>query len=358
MSKKVSVQLFKFNAKVDYLPYYKEYEIQYDETDTILDLLNKINVVEKFDYVASDEFNLSINNLFLNVTQKVSTIVDLTSNELTIEPVSVYRATNDLIITKDDFIQKIDAFSAFITPQEMDEYAKNYELDYYASNSYNFNKDYIGDSSLLIASDIIEKTPENKKKILAFISHDEDGIWYHTSLENRVVGYDMQKETKIQNLLEMIPKIQNAKIDTLVTETDKTPNITQFFDGFNIASFEGLTKNSCSSLIKDSKASYVELALKNEDLAPYSTLVNKNFSHHIAGDILLQAKDSNADFLVVRDSSDVELFDAQQSSIAKVMGRDIDMPVISQEQFIQLLDGEKDKTVLGFDKHKIDVSFL
>ncbi|RLA75466.1 MAG: hypothetical protein DRG78_20570, partial [Epsilonproteobacteria bacterium] len=225
-------------------------------------------------------------------------------------------------------------------------------------NSYNFNKDYIGDSSLLIASAIIEKTPENKEKILDFISQDEDGIWYHTSLENRVVGYDNSKEVKIQNLLEMIPKIQNAKIDKASTFAAKTPNITQFFDGFNIASFEGLTKESCSSLINDSKASYVELALKNEDLAPYSSLVNKKFSHYIAGDILLQAKDNNADFLVVRDSSDVELFDAQQSSIARIMGRDIDMPVISQKQFVQLLDGEKDEAVLGFDKHKIAVSFL
>ena len=358
MSTKVSVKLFKFNAKVDYLPYYKEYEIQYDESDTILDLLNKINAIEKFDYVASNEFNLSINNLFLNVTQKISTIVELTSSELTIEPISVYRATSDLLITKDDFIQKIHSFSNFITSQEMDEYAKNYELDYYASNSYNFNKDYIGDSSLLIASAIIEKTPENKEKILDFISQDEDGIWYHTSLENRVVGYDNSKEVKIQNLLEMIPKIQNAKIDKASTFAAKTPNITQFFDGFNIASFEGLTKESCSSLINDSKASYVELALKNEDLAPYSSLVNKKFSHYIAGDILLQAKDNNADFLVVRDSSDVELFDAQQSSIARIMGRDIDMPVISQKQFVQLLDGEKDEAVLGFDKHKIAVSFL
>ena len=98
-----------------------------------------------------------------------------------------------------------------------------------------------------------------------------------------------------------------AKVDDI--------NISQYFRGFNIASFEGVDKHNSSKIIEQSEANYVNISLKNEDLAPYSTMVNDSFSLKIAGDILLQAKDNNADFLVVRGSSDVALFDSQQKNI-------------------------------------------
>lgn len=358
MSKKVSVELFRFNANDDYLPYYKKYEISYSDSETLLDMLNKINDIEKFDYKNSNDFNIKINNLYVNVATPISKLVELASAEFQIEPISVFRATSDLIINNEDYIHKMEVFSEYVSDEQMQAYKKEYELDYYASNSYNFNKDYIGDSSILIASDIIEKTPQNRDKMIDYISREEDGIWYHTALSNRVFNYDDVKEQKIQALLSSLPKIKKSKIELSEPRDAQTTTISQYFDGFNIASFEGLTQDSCSSLINDSKASYVDISLKNEDLAPYSTLVNKDFSLYIAGDILLQAKDENADFLIVRDSKDIELFDEKQSSISKVMGREIDMPVISQEQFIQLLGGEKDSVALGFDKHKVNVSFL
>jgi hypothetical protein len=34
------------------------------------------------------------------------------------------------------------------------------------------------------------------------------------------------------------------------------------------------------------------------------------------------------------------------------------LPIISQEQFKKLLEGEKNIVTLGFDKHKVKVSFL
>lgn len=240
----------------------------------------------------------------------------------------------------------------------MEKYAKNYELDYYASNTYNIKRDYIGDHSLLIASDIIKKNPELKEEILNKISSKDDGIWYHTSLENRVFNYDTSKEQTIKSLLSMLPKAKNTVIDTSSAGYIGDVNISQYFKGFNIASFDGIDKNSCASIIEKSKANYVDISLKNEDLAPYSTLVSKDFSLKIAGAILLEAKDSNADFIVVRGKSDLALFDGEQKNIEKAVGREINLPVISQEQFKKLLEGEKDITSLGFDKHKVKVSFL
>jgi len=358
MIKEINIELFKFDAKVDYLPYYKKYTIEYNDRDTILSLLNKINAIDKFNYEPTNEFNLKVNNLFLSAKEYIANIVNMTSNDFKIEPVSIYRATNDLLIDKKDYLENILIFKDYINPMDMDEYAKNLELDYYASNTYNINRDYIGDHALLIASDIIEHTPEHTQAVLKLISDKDNGIWYHTSLENRVFNYDSAKENRIKTLLSMIPRARNSGINNKSNLNKQDVTVSQSFDGFNIAAYEGLSKDVCVEMIEKSKAFYVELSLKNEDLAPYSTIVNKDFSLKIAGEILLQAKDNNADFMIVRGKGDLLLFDGMQKSIANAIGREIDMPIISQEQFSQLLAGEKDAAKLGFDNHKVKVSFL
>ena len=358
MIKEINVELFKFDAQVDYLPYYKKYTIEYNETDTVLALLNKINSIEKFNYEATNEFCLKVNNLYLTAKEFIANIVEQTSDEFVIEPVSKFRATNDLLIDKKDYLENILLFSKYINPMDMDEYALNYELDYYASNTYKLHRSYIGDHSLLIAADIIEQTPEYTKEVLEIISDKDDGIWYHTSLQNRVYNYDVSKEVRIQKLLSMMPQTKYASINTDSQLESIVPTISQYFKGFNIASYEGTTKDSCSNIIKESFASHVELESKNEDLAPYSTLVSNDFSLKIAGDILLEAKDNNADFLVVRGNGDIALFDGQQKNIEKTTGREIDLPIISQKQFLEVLGGEKDETKLGFANHKVKVSFL
>lgn len=358
MIREVHVELFRFDSKVDYLPYYKKYIIEYKEKDTILSLLSKINKIDKFAYNHATDFNVKINDLYLNASERIVDIVEATSNEFKIDPISIYRATEDLIIDKKDFLEKILFFKEHITPMHLDEYAKNYELDYYASNSYEINKDYIGDHSLLIASDIIEENPKVKEEVLNAISNCDDGIWYHTSLKNRIYNYDINKENRINQLMSMLPKVIYSGISTSSKIKSHDIKISQYFNGFNIASFEGVNKNSSASMIKESKANYVDISLKYEDLAPYSTLVSKDFSLKIAGNILIQAKDENADFIVVRGKSDVMLFDGEQKNIEKAVGREINIPIVSQEQFVKLLHGEKDSSILGFDKHKVKVSFL
>lgn len=358
MIREVHVELFRFDSNSDYLPYYKKYTLEYKPKDTVLSLLNKINSIEKFAYEKRIDFNLKINNLYLRAGELISDVVEQTSNELKIEPVTVYRALNDLLIDKRDYLEKILLFKEYLTPMELDEYAKSYELDYFASNTYDKNRSYIGDHAILIAADIIEHNPNIKKEILDLISLEDNGIWYHTSLQNRVLNYDMSKEHKIQSLLAMLPKVAYSGINANSNSKIGEVKISQSFEGFNIAEFEGVNRNSCASLIKESNASYVEISSSKEDLAPYSTLVSRDFSHKIAGEILLEAKDNNADFLIVRGKSDLMLFDSEQKKIEDAVNREIDLPVISQEQFKMLLEGEKNITTLGFDKHRVKISFL
>ncbi|MDA7817427.1 DUF5644 domain-containing protein [Sulfurimonas sp.] len=360
MIKELHVELFRFDCKVDYLPYYKKYIVEYNQNDTVLSLLNKINSIEKFDYDNTNNLNLNlkINNLYLNSSALIADVVSATSStDFIIEPVSKFRTLVDLKIDNSDFLEKINLFTKYVSEHDIQQYAVDLELDYYASNTYEIKKDYIGDHSLLIASDIIEQNSEFKDEILKIISKNDDGIFYHTSIKNRVLNYDLSKEAKIESLFSMLSDSMH-KVNSDESFGEGKLNIVQGFDGFNIASFEGVNKTSSESMIEGSNAKYVDISLKNEDLALNSSLVNKDFSLKIAGNILLQAKDENADFIIVRNVHDIKLFDGEQKRIEKVVGREINLPVVSQEQFSKLLEGEKNISALGLDTHKVKVSFL
>lgn len=358
MIKEVYVELFHFDKKTDYLPYYKKYTVRYNDDEKIIDLLNKLYAIEPFGFDDTNGCKLKINGLYLTSDELITTVVDRVGTNLIIKPVSVYRAKKDLIVDKTDFLNKIDMYKNYLSEEEKEFYTKNFELEYYASNSLNINQDYIGDHALLIAYDIIQKHPETKNEVLKFIDDKVDGIWFHTSLKHRVLNFKADQEDKIRELFTMMPQSRDFDPRKEYTATHSISEISQSFKGFNIASYNGQENCSFEDIIQKSEANYIDMDSKNEDLAPYSYVADSTFSYKVAGQILLQAKDNNADFIIVRDDRDLYLFDKRQKRVEKAVGREIGMPVVLREQFIELLKGEKDITKLGFDKHKVKIDFL
>ena len=354
----LEIKLFRFNHSVDYLPYYRTYNIEYHTEECIYDILNKINKIEKFSYDEKENCDININSYFMPATILVVDVVKSLGDELTINPISLYRATNDLIINTKDYEEKLALFDAYLSAEQKESFQNKYKLEYYASHTMIINKDYIGDHSLLIADEIISNNPELKKEVLKIITDEETGILYHTSLVNRMFETRIDVEIVYENLLKKIDKYKNIKSPkrekTLFPEKLE---IIQYFKGFNISLYD---ESSCEfeKIVKQSRASYIEIESKKADLAFNSQFINKEFSLKIAGEILLEAKDKNADFIIVKDNEDLKVFDAMQTKIQSVVNREINLPVITQAQFIMLLKGEKDSVKLGCNIHKIKVSFL
>jgi len=370
VNKKIFIELFRFNTKTDYLPYYQKHSLEYGDSDTINDLLNQMNAIEAFGY--KENINLKINELYTNASVLVSDMVKKFGNEIRIDSISEFRAQKDLIIDRSDFLDKLSLLDEFMDAATNIEYRKSTELAYYASNTLNYNRDYIGDHVLVIAADLIEEKFELKNKILEILTKDENGIWFHTSLQNRLAC--TKDEDKIQKLMYMAKeyikpayKVQK-KIDSflktqVITSFEEAgtlslTDVSQDFEGFNIAAYHGVKETNLDMLIADSKAVNVEILSSKEDLGSASVLCDKDFSYKIAGDILMQAKDNNADFILVKNETTKEFFDKNQAQMEKLTGRDLGLSIISQDQFIQLLEGEKDATKLGFNEHKVEVSFL
>ena len=371
MKNEIFIELFRFNAETDYLPYYQKHTLSYSENETINDLLVQINEVESFGF--DENCNIKVNATYMNARILVSELVAKHGNEIRIDPISEFRAQRDLQIDRSDFIQKLSLLEKYLEAGDNIAYRKSTELAYYASNTLNYNRDYIGDHVLIIAADLIEKDFTLKNEILELLVNEENGIWYHTSLENRIL--DSSVEEKIQRLMYMALRYTKSRSkmkkcladffkndDTASFEASEQsatgPSIAQFFTDFNIASYDGVKESNLKALIDDANATYIEIPSRKEDLASNSALIDGSFSYIIAGDILMQAKDSNADFILVKNEKTKEFFDKNQDKMEKLTGRELGLCVVSQGQFVQLLEGEKDRTRLGFNAHKVEVSFL
>jgi len=349
----LEIKLFKFDNKTDYLPYYKSYEVASSSNDTIEDILKKINNIENFSFLEEDNFYVRVNNIFTSTAAHANDFITDTNKELLIEPISILRAKNDLIIDIDDYKNKIDILDSFLEEKEKEDIIKNkkFLLEYYASNTLHFSRDYIGDHVLLLASDIIKAQPENKNEILELIGDKEDGIQNHTSLENRIKDYKESESTIYQLTRDYCEKNNIVYIHKQYKNHDSDIEIQQFFDNFNISCYNSLGDNSFEKIIVDSKANYEDIGSKNFELPACST--NNKLKYQIAGNILLEAKDNNADFLIVNDEDDLSIFDGMQKKIEKTVSREILLPVVTKIEFLQLLQGEK-----KLNKRKVNLSFL
>jgi len=321
----LEIELFKFDSQTDYLPYYKNYHLQEEDLRTIDDVLNKVYSIEKFGRLENETFFVRVNDVFTDTTAAFETLLD-DSKTLRIEPISIKRAVNDLIIDTKDYKKKLELLAPYLTDIKEMIQEKTYMLEYYASNTLYFKDDYIGEHVILLVSDILKELPMLQEELYQLIDC-EDGLRHRTSLAYRIQDENIPQSLAVLNI----------------------PDTIQSFENFNIALYCALNSPSFEDVIKNSDAQYVDLASKHFDIPKNS----KELSYLMAGTILLEALDKNADFLIVHNKEDLVLFDGKQKSIEKTMGRDIQLPVLTQNEFIQLLQGAKKIT-----PHTIKISFL
>ncbi len=196
MTYKLRLSVFRFDAKSDYLPFYKRHIIKIDGDKTLNDLLAVIKDEDRlFDYPTDENAAIKIGgqNLFTDV--KISDIVENFGDELTLMPMSEKRALKDLIINKDDFYEKFDLIDAFVDSSDK----KRFEeliIYHFASDVFKYSDDFQGDTLFLFASEMIDKYPAYKSKI-AEILDNENGIWLHTNICGKTFPTDYDVEEKI-----------------------------------------------------------------------------------------------------------------------------------------------------------------
>ena len=363
---KLEISLFKFDKNSDYLPYYTKHFLKIENEKDILDILNTINKDAKLGFINSNDFDLVINGVFVKASITLEEVVNHFGKELTIEPISIRRAYNDLLIDENDFKEKIKILKDLAQEEDKVEYLK-LKPYFYASNTLNYKSDYIGDAILILAYDLIEKNPSISNFVLLALDNFEIGAQYHTNLENRIYNFDKkieEKIQKIQNYLDLFEPIekQNFRINkTLIIDFDKFEEnyeIKHDFKNFNIAYYPSNESEQTLDLLNKLNAKILKLDSMKLDLAKNTFNKNPIITYHVASTILLDAFDNNADFLVVDSNEDFYIFDYNRKELEKICGREILLPVIHKNELQKLAIGEHKTAKQTLDKHQINPEII
>lgn len=341
----LNARAFFFNAKTDYLPYYKNFSLTIDRGMKLKEILGMIKEQNRdFSYPDKDLL-FRVNNLIVTGEEELSAVVDRLGTELTIEPALKYRSDNGLILNNKDFMHQFRyILGHYSVKKDLAYYLTLYPL-HYASETFNYNHEYIGDAILLLAHKMIADGNEHKKEILTAISDEFNGISC-CEYENMLFA-DVDHSKAIAELKEMIGvKREKTLIEKIsdLTLCKKERATLDSIDGQTVAIYAGdklsdkLIEEAKSS-IENSNAKVVEFSMSTK-LAG-QTLVDSNFeiAYRKAGTMMLDALDSGADVLVCLKDEDLKIFKSILVDAERAMGRDIEITLISVVELQELTKG-------------------
>ncbi len=209
MTYKLRLSVFRFDAKSDYLPFYKKHIIEVDEDKTLDQLLAMIKEEDiLFDYPVDKYAAIQIGGINMFTKVMVKDIVEKFGKEFTLMPMSEKRALKDLIINSSDFDEKFDLLDAFVDSSDKKRF-KELIIYHYASDIYRYSDDFQGDALFLFAYEMIQKHSEQKRNILNVIDDEETGIWLHTNICSKLFPADFEIENKIDFLKNEVLEARN-----------------------------------------------------------------------------------------------------------------------------------------------------
>jgi len=146
----LEIKAFFFNAKTDYLPYYKNFSLTVNPDAAVKEVLAQIQGLnENFSY-QKEKLLMKINGLVVEANQSVASLVERMGSSWQIDPVNSYRSMNGLKINDDDFMQSYALLEPYATEEDLKYYKTLYAL-HYASETEKFDHEYIGDAVLVLA---------------------------------------------------------------------------------------------------------------------------------------------------------------------------------------------------------------
>jgi len=337
----IDVRAFFFNSETDYLPYYKNFSFTLNKDDLLKDVLKLIKE-QNSDFSYPDEDLLfRVNELIVTGDEKVSDVVAELGTELIIDPALTYRSDNGLVLNNKDFLHQYRTlFSSHLTNKEDLAYYLTLYPIHYASETFNYNHEYIGDAIILLAHKmIVENGSEFKDEILEAINDEFNGIRCCEYENNIFQGED--HGAKIDELKAMINHKETQSLtDKLaaLTLSKKNHELEESLEGTNVALYVG-DKNSSEVTekikveAKEKNINFIEFNMSRKKAGQTLLGSYNEVAYKKAGTVLLDALDSGADTLICSKDSDVDFFQSVISNCEREHGRDIELKIISLDTF-------------------------
>ena len=331
MSYTLNIKAFFFNAKTDYLPYYKHFTLTLAHDATVVHMLEAIQSQnENFAY-PKDNLVLKINQLVLDTSVTITDIVNKLGTTLQIDPVNSYRSNHGLIINDDDFMQSFTLLAPYTTEEDKTYYQTLYAL-HYASETSHYERHYIGDAILILAHKLISEGHQEKEAILKAITTASSGL-HDCEYENNLFETHNYKE-KIDALKAMVEIKNNTfSLQSLLHKFSKKKTkqpITQ-------KKIDDLLEKNVAFYGKHVKTEQTVIRFSKENKLPGYTLLKSNptLAFKKAATILLDAYDSGAEVLVVEDHHILSMFTEHFKTIENTIGRKmLGLELISLSDFV------------------------
>lgn len=356
--KNLELRIFRFDKNKDYESYYKPYVYKLDGSfSTLYELFFKIQEDDiYFDFEKNENTYVILNSKTLKQSTKIEEIIKEFGLELIIEPLSTKRAIKDFIIDKSDFFRQFSSVQKLVGIEDKILYESLAHL-YYNSEILAYHQEYLGDSMIYFIAKMIEKYPNKKKDFLKILADTHKGIFYHLKSPNE------ELESIVEQLKDEILKLALFDKALLANEIPKNSafneeikelnEVKYDFKDFNIATY-GF--KACEKLKSKLKAKFISYEKENKNNAYTLLNLNPKLSYKIAADILLDAYDSGADFMVVKDERDFFMFDTCAKKLMSESGRDFkDFYILSVFEFLSLIQGVKNPSL---QEHQLKVSLI
>ncbi|HEY9190356.1 MAG TPA: hypothetical protein VIM88_05770 [Sulfurovum sp.] len=343
MSEKLEIRAFFFNARTDYLPYYKNFTLCADPDATVKEVLAQIQEAnENFSY-PKQKLVMKINGLVVEAKQSVASLVERLGTSWQIDPVNSYRSMNGLKINDDDFMQSYALLEPYATEEDLKYYKTLYAL-HYASETENFDRAYIGDAVLVLAHKMITDGSEHKEAILDAITSVDSGL-LDCEYENNL--FNAQDHTEAINALKAMVKPEPTpslceKLMARFSKKEKeeaapkrsTETIADL-ESKQVAHYHGLSSHTAMhALIREKGMKGIHFPRANKLCGLGILEDNKELAFKKAGAILLDAYDRGAEVLIVQDPAALDMFKKHFSAIERTVGRNIiGLELISAEDF-------------------------
>jgi len=334
---RLNIKAFFFNAKTDYLPYYKNFSFLLDG-DNNLNLRDVLKMIkrenENFAFPRNRELIFRVNGFVVNGKESLLDVTKKLGYDLTIEPVLKYRSINCLIINNKDFLHQFRrVLGHYSKKEDLMFYLKLYNV-HYASETFRYNHEYMGDAILLLAHKMLKDGNPHKKEIIDAISNEFNGIDWCEYQNNVFNGKDYSKE--LEELKDIVysvkkPKKKESICSKFIRKREREYRVGSI-ENKNIALYLGKNidlLDKAKVKLSQKRAKHISFGMEDR-LAGQTILdVNPEFAYKKAGTIMLEAFDNGVDILACVDRDDYNYFKSIHNLAEKEAGRDIDLNIMT-----------------------------
>ena len=234
MDKKINLELFRFDVKTDYLPYFAKLTLKINSEKTLLDLLKMIqNSVYDYGY---DAYGFKINGVVVfDFELPLSLLVKKFSNQWKIEPLNTHLALKDLVIDTKPFLDKLAPLKAIgletlAEDEVLSIFKEEIKLENLPSQALSStfllsflpfayatplsleNPDYLGEAYFLLAAALYAK--HKTQEILEAVCDLENGIFNAEYLQTYLFPQNDKFDACIEELkMFVFDSCQNPKIE-------------------------------------------------------------------------------------------------------------------------------------------------